>query len=133
MKTSIALLSLVVGLSAHAQMPDQFTKVMQCQPAKAVMDLGVSVTVQKGGFAGLTEVIVKRFFLGHTSSTTYIVNELPQNPTHMGAGLSYVGEGIELNTNFTTAQLPDGGHYAQLITEDANNSPSTENLSCILL
>lgn len=110
---------------------DQIHEIIKCQPLAPRADLAMSLTVSTGGIAGVTQVIVKKFYLGHSSSDTYMVKALTRPEGRVGEGITYVGENIRLTTNFTT-QTPNGGHYGVLKIKE-NTSTSTTELSCELI
>ena len=117
-----------MGLSAQAQTADQIETIVTCSPLKRVMDLGIEVKVTQGGIAGLTELVVDRYFLGHTSHSTYYVQELATQ--NVGSGIVFKGTEASLYTNFTTAPVYDGGHLSHLILTEAGKNPETIDLSC---
>jgi hypothetical protein len=129
MKFVIALLA-GLSLHAHAQGGDQMLVLMTCKPAHAVPDLGMSLTVSQGGIAGLTQIQVQEFFLGHNTNHTYIVRQKEVEPGMAGAPMTFEGQGITLQANFTTGTLADGGHIGHLSgVESAFNNV---DLSCKL-
>lgn len=134
--TTIAIMTLstfkaFASDEAFAAGADQMTEVLRCQPAQARPDAGMSVSLTTGGIAGLTQVRVTRFFLGHSTVENYIVHAIPTNPRQLGAATSYVGEGIRLTVNFTT-RLPNGKQYGTLQLGNQADS-SIEALGCDLI
>lgn len=119
------IFAILMSMSAQAQTADQLNTVLKCQPVVLTPDMGLSVTVQQGGFAGLTQLTVRRFFLGHTKTEKFIVRESPAS--NVGGPIEYVGNGATLSVNFTTAPLKDGGHIGHLTLADQS---TPEELSC---
>jgi len=133
MKTILLALMTTVALTqtARAEMRiggDQTRPVLKCQPLALRPDAGMNLIVTEGGLAGLTQVTVSRFFLGHSTSTNYIVKQ--ERTGAIGSPLSYIGKGIRLTVNMTTSPLKDGGHYSTLQLSSANARYMTEELSC---
>lgn len=120
---------MMMGLSAHANTGDQMTTVMTCGPLVAHPDLGMKLTLTKGGLAGMTMIRIERFFLGHSSVENFIVEQMPQEQFRLGAPLVFQGQDISLTVNYTTAPTPQGGHHGTLQLQQGT-SVSTEQLSC---
>lgn len=122
---------MVLGLTAKAQNADMLYHVIECKPAVLVPDNGMSVSVFEGGFAGIPQMIVKHFYLGHTTSETFFMHR-GVSIAAIGAPISYVNESetVMLSINFTTTPLKDGGHAGTLSTIQPNDALVTENLSC---
>jgi hypothetical protein len=130
MKMILAATLMSLGLTAHAEGADQIYTAIKCGPATVVPDLGLSLEVKEGGFAGLTQVQVKRFFLGHTSQTNYDVQQSPVKQGLLGAPIEFTGNGIRLTINFTTAPDANGQHHGTLETLEENGKYQSEELSC---
>ncbi|MGZ3691751.1 MAG: hypothetical protein ACXVAX_09615 [Pseudobdellovibrio sp.] len=131
----LAATLMIAGLTAQAHTPiaDGFNTIYSCNPIELHPDLGMNLTVEQGGFAGITQITIKRFFLGHNTTEQYVVKQKVTVPNRIGAPTLLVGEGIQLSINFTTAPLKDGGHYSVLSLNDANGNVSNEELSCQIL
>lgn len=121
----------IAAQEAYQAGADQIVDILNCQPLVLRPDVGMSVIVQTGGIAGLTQIQVKKFFLGHSTAKTYIVKALTRPSGMASEGITYSGTEIRLTVNFT-AQTPNGGHFGViLITE--NGSTTTTELSCSLI
>src|SRR5437764_1385437 len=98
MKTILALI-LASSFQAQARSAgaDEIKTIITCERAVNIPDLGLSVIVRQGGIAGLTEVQVRNFFIGHSSIAKYYVQQLPIEPKRMGSPLVYKGNGIVLS------------------------------------
>lgn len=135
--TTIAFMTLTTSISALAYQEayevgaDQMTEIIKCRPLELRPDLGMQLTVSTGGIADLSQIEVTRFFLGHSSSNTYIVNAAPRRPDQLGEAETYKGAGIFLSINFTTS-LPNGSSYGFLKIKE-NEKVSFELLSCELI
>ena len=135
--TTIALLTIATTTRVFAadeafqQGADQMNEIIKCQPLRAMPDMGMQITVATGGIAGVTQVRVERFFLGHTEVTNYIVKAIDLAAGQMGEGMAYVGNGIRLTANFTTL-LPNGQHYGTLQLR-SSGIDSLLKLSCELV
>jgi hypothetical protein len=134
MKTALLTAALTIGFAAQSQAmirvgvgADQKYTTMRCTRLHAVPDLGLSVEVTEGGFAPMTEVSVKQFFLGHSHEDKYVVQRVQSN--RIGAPIVYTAEGITLSVNLTTAPLADGGSYGRLVMNDGESKEITE-LNC---
>jgi len=131
MKKTILALLVSVSAFANAQSADQIYTVFTCQRKVAIPDLGLSVTVREGGIAGMTQVQVRRFFLGHDSQTNYYVQQELVKQGVVGAPMVFDGNGIRLTANFTTAPV-NGQHPGLLEIQDESGKFSSEELVCKL-
>jgi hypothetical protein len=104
---------------------DEMRDVLNCRPAVLHPDLGMALSVSEGGFAGLTQITINRFFLGHHTTENFIVQRQEMDSHIVGAPVVYLGEGVRLAINFTTSPLKDGGQ-ASTLTINGNS----EQLSC---
>lgn len=120
---------MVLGLTAKAQNADMLYTVIECHNAVMMPDNGMTVTVAEGGFAGIPQLTVKHFFLGHTTSDTYMVQH-GFNSHMVGAPISYNNETVSLEINFTVAPLKDGGSPGTLRIIQPDDSVATDRLSC---
>lgn len=128
MKKFLLLTAVVLtGLNAFAI--DELNEIVKCRPAKLVPDAGLSVVVSQGGIAGITQITVNRFFLGHHSISNHIVRQVPFDG-RMGAPMTFKGQDISLSVNFTTAPAKDGSHPGTLIEKQADGSLVKNELSC---
>src|SRR4051812_48688920 len=77
--TILAFAAFVLSTQAHAMFisPDQIYTTIKCEGKVTVPDLSLGVEVRQGGIAGLTQVVVSKFFLGHSSINQYYVRVLP--------------------------------------------------------
>jgi len=130
MKSVIALAAMVLGMgfNANAVMPDQMSVVLKCTRAMPVPDIGLSVEVEVGGIAGLTQLHVSRSYLGKVFVKNYIVKQVLPKPGLLGAPVVYEGQEARLTVNFTTAPDKNGGHIGTFETNDG--SGVDEKLSC---
>ena len=114
MKALITTL-LALGIQAHATTGADIPEtVMTCQPLINAAGLTEKITVETGGIAGLTYVEIHTYFSGHVGVKTYYVQEVQPTPGIVGAPVEYVGKGIDLTANFTTAPMNNGGHIGHL-------------------
>ena len=104
---------------------DQFNEIIRCQPLVLQPDVNISVSVEAGGYAGLTQVKVSRTLLGRTTSESYIVKALTRPEAHANEGITYVSSEIRMTVNFNTT-------YGMLKIRE-NGSTSTTELSCELI
>ena len=131
------LAGLLITTTAAAAQPafqagaDQINEIIRCQPLVLQPDLGMKVSVLTGGIAGLTQVKISRFFLGHTSTNTYIVKALTRPEAQLNEGITYVSSEIRMTVSFNS-QTPNGGNYGMLKIRE-NGSTSTTELSCALV
>lgn len=132
--TIIAILTLGTTTQAAQEAfqngADQMNEIFKCQPLTLRPDQSMQLTVSTGGIAGVTQVRVERFFLGHSSLSTFVVKALPTNG-RMGESVTYAGKDIRLSVNFTT-QTPNGANYGVLKIREGN-TVTTEELSCELM
>ena len=109
--------------------PDAFRDIMICQPVELRPDMGMEVKVNQGGIAGITQVIITRYFLGHSTTSTHIVKRIQLDKYRPGAAVVYVGQNVRLSINYTTTPNKDGGHASTLELVE-NEQVSAEQLSC---
>ena len=134
MKNLIATIAAFMAFqTANANYPDQMYTVLKCGPLVLRPDLGLSVDVTQGGIAGITQVRVQHFFLGHTQTETYVVRQMALENNRVGAPILYKGKGVTLSVNFTTAPTRDNGHYGVLTTSSALSGTHREELSCHMM
>jgi hypothetical protein len=130
MKTLILTTVALLGMS-QAQAADQLVTVMKCRPAVLRHDVGMSLEVKEGGFAGIPQIVIKRRLLGRVQTETYMVRKeqyrcgVPGTRC-LGAPIVYKGNGINLSVNFTTTPTPDGAHHGTLVTR----KNGTEEIVC---
>ncbi|MGZ3690014.1 MAG: hypothetical protein ACXVAX_00835 [Pseudobdellovibrio sp.] len=117
-------------ISFNAFAADEMNDVIKCGRLQVVPDLGLQVTLSQGGIAGITLLKVDNFFLGHSTSNSYMVAQEAVQPGVMGAPVTYKGDEASLSVNFTTAPLKDGGHIGSLTLYKDGQVTSTEQLSC---
>lgn len=122
---------LLIGTTTEAAQPafqagaDQFNEIIRCQPLALQPDVEMNVSVETGGFAGLTQIKVSRSFPGHTSTQTYIVKPLTRPESQINEGITYSSSALRLTVNFNT-------NYGLLKIRE-NGSTSTTELSCELI
>lgn len=102
---------------------DQFNEIIRCQPLQP--EIGMSVSVETGGIAGLTQIKVSRSFPSHTSTQTYIVKPLTRPEAQINEGITYSSSTLLLTVNFNT-------NYGMLKIRE-NGGVSTTELSCELI
>lgn len=130
MKNLILLLSLVSVTSLVQAYPDQIYTIMTCRPAKVVADVGMSLSVEQGGIAGITQITINRFVRGTHKTEQYIVDRKASDPMRAGGPLVYVGKGIELSVKTTTTPNKDGSRPGTLKTAKSSGKAKTEALAC---
>lgn len=127
----ICLAGLLITTTTEAAQPafqagaDQFNEIIRCQPLTVQPDTAMRVSVETGGFAGLTQIKVSRSLPGHTSTQTYIVKPLTRPEAQINEGITYSSSTLRLTINFNT------GYGILKIRE--NGSTSTTELSCELI
>ena len=130
MKTILTVLSIAfAGITAQAQVADQMFEIINCRPTLTRPDLGMSVSIEQGGIAGITQLTVKRFFLGHSNSQTFVVKQVG-GQNNEGAAMVFTGKGVRFSVNFTTTPRQDGGHDGKLSTLQADGKYADESLTC---
>lgn len=127
------LIAILLGFTAQAQAQtaDEIKTIITCKRFVEIPEVKMSVEVLQGGFTGMTQVKVSRAYPGYNTTSSYYVHTQPLPVDRMGAGTSYVGNGVILHTNFTTSPLEDGGHYATLQISEGGKVENSE-LSCKL-
>lgn len=130
MKTLILITSALFGLAANASSyPDELYPVFNCNSIIEQSDSGTTVEVLEGGIAGVPQIRVTRYNVGHASTDTYFAHRLKQNPKRIGSPIVYEGRDVRLAMNFTSAPLEDGGHYSTLEVRH-EDMVAIEELSC---
>jgi len=130
-KLLVSLAAMALTAQAHAEYRlggDQIYAILNCQPAQTHPDLGMDVSVSQGGIAGLTQITVRRYFVGHSTTRKFYVQV--SQPRTVGAPVTYTGSGIRLTVNGTTAPMKDGGLYSTLQLQEKDQPASLEVLSC---
>lgn len=118
MKAILGALIALTGVTANAvYRPDMQYTTLKCIAAVARPDVTMSVEVIEGGFAGLTELRISRFFEGQGEVNSYIVEQVQQNPRVAGAPKIYINhaENVSLSVNFTSSPDQNGYNFATLI------------------
>lgn len=129
--TTLAAL-LVLTTSTKVMAADELVDLVKCRASTLRPDVGMSLTLSAGGIAGLTMVKVERFYLGRSSSKTYIVNQLPLNPQQNDQPVIFIGEDISFEANFNTPTT-NGMAPGLLKLRLGTNDFSFEELSCVVL
>jgi opacity protein-like surface antigen len=133
MKKMLLTLVLALGFMSSAQAADELNVILECQPAVLRPDLGMTLTLTTGGIVGSPMIQIQRFFLGHSTTENYIVRRksiLTYLPLKVGAPVTYAGEGIRLDVNFTTAPDQNGAHRGILQLQNEDGTLNQETLSC---
>ncbi len=127
----ICLAGFLITTTTEAAQPafqagaDLFNEIIRCQPLVLQPDVEMSVSVETGELAGLTQIKISRAFPGHTSTQTYIVKPLTRPETQINEGITYSSSALRLTVNFNT-------NYGMLKIRE-NDSTSTTELSCELI
>lgn len=128
--TLIAIIS-SISLTTQAMIPihpDEQRDVLICNPLVQRPDLGLQVKLSQGGITGLTQLVVTRYYLGHSTESTYIVQKQASD-NRPGQALIYSSREARLTVHTTTTPLEDGGNSSTLELR-TNNQIISEKLSC---
>ena len=128
--TLIAIIS-STSLTIQAMMPihpDEQRDILICNPLAKSPDLGLQVKLSQGGITGMTQLVVSRYYLGHSTESTYIVQKQASD-NRPGQALIYASRDARLTVHATTTPLEDGGNYSTLEVR-TNNQIISEKLSC---
>ncbi len=129
MKNFLSICALTL-LTFSAQASDELIDILQCRPVAAKADVGLSVSVAQGGFAGITQITINRFALGQHTIAKHIVRQLPILTGRAGSPVIFEGDTVRLSINLTTQALKNGSHPALLITIGENGNLINEDLVC---
>jgi hypothetical protein len=129
--TLLAALTIFTTAS-KAVAADELVDLIKCRPVVLTPDLSMSLTLSAGGIAGLTMIKVERFYLGRSTTQTYVVRQLDLNTQQEDQPVIFLGEDISFEADFS-AVTNDGGAPGILRLRMGTNDFSIEELSCTVI